>query len=239
MADVLPLFETTELTCSKCKLTKPVSDFHKNSCKERGFSYKCAECRRPGLREAATRRRDRTNPNRMRGKGNYNHIHTTLRHEKYRNTIRTQIEDTGLIKCTGCLEDKPINSYQKDKHTVTGRKHRCKDCSLSIDAKKANAYYHANREKIRAKSKWYRRKAVFGITKEQFFEILASQDGACAICRTKEVKGEFHIDHNHITKEIRGILCQGCNTGLGMMKDSLTVLRNAITYLEERGSYGS
>ena len=42
-----------------------------------------------------------------------------------------------------------------------------------------------------------------------------------------------HIDHNHKTNKIRGILCGNCNMGLGHFKDNLDVLKNAIKYLED------
>jgi hypothetical protein len=46
------------------------------------------------------------------------------------------------------------------------------------------------------------------------------------------------IDHNHDTGEFRGVLCRQCNRALGMFKDSSTILRNAVEYLEAFGSYG-
>lgn len=67
-----------------------------------------------------------------------------------------------------------------------------------------------------------------------YYTLLDSQDNACAICKTKEFgKHGPHIDHNHITKKVRGILCHQCNLGLGQFKDNIEKLKLAIEYLEK------
>ena len=64
--------------------------------------------------------------------------------------------------------------------------------------------------------------------------MLTSQGGACAICRTTDVPqaGVWISDHNHDTGSIRGLLCNSCNVGIGMLKDDPALLRAAIAYLE-------
>ncbi len=79
----------------------------------------------------------------------------------------------------------------------------------------------------------YRRQ--YGITIEEYDEMLEAQNYRCAICRDKDPGGRssrFHIDHDHVTGEVRGLLCVNCNNGLGRFKDDLLVLREAIRYLE-------
>jgi len=78
------------------------------------------------------------------------------------------------------------------------------------------------------------RKSKYGITRIDYYTLLDSQDNACAICKTKEFgKHGPHIDHNHITKKVRGILCHQCNLGLGQFKDNIEKLKLAIEYLEK------
>lgn len=73
---------------------------------------------------------------------------------------------------------------------------------------------------------------TYGITLETFDAILAEQKGRCAICRTpRPGKKGWHVDHDHETGQVRGILCFGCNVSLGHFKDSPEVLANAIEYL--------
>lgn len=52
----------------------------------------------------------------------------------------------------------------------------------------------------------------------------------CAIC-SRAPRARLHIDHNHKTKQYRGLLCDNCNLGLGHFKDSPALLAKAIEYL--------
>jgi len=72
---------------------------------------------------------------------------------------------------------------------------------------------------------WLRRK--YGLTSEQYEQMLAKQDGRCRICRTEANGRTWHVDHNHETGIVRGILCDNCNRGLGHFKDDADLLRRA------------
>jgi hypothetical protein len=85
-------------------------------------------------------------------------------------------------------------------------------------------------------------KRVYGITVDDYYKMLANQNGGCAICgskvasarRRKYVATEmFFVDHCHSTGKVRGLLCGTCNRGLGYFKDSPELLSNAIAYLKE------
>ena len=77
------------------------------------------------------------------------------------------------------------------------------------------------------------REKLYGITIDQFEARLAAQGGVCAICRGLPAPGrQFHVDHDHTTGAIRGILCQKCNGGLGAFGDTAAGLRVALAYLE-------
>lgn len=95
-----------------------------------------------------------------------------------------------------------------------------------------------------AKEKWrvanlvkmngYRIKSLYGITLDQKNEMFAEQGGSCKICKTpfgSEKKYLPHIDHDHATGKVRGLLCDYCNRGLGAFKDNIESLKNAISYL--------
>lgn len=76
---------------------------------------------------------------------------------------------------------------------------------------------------------------AYGITADDYANLLASQGGRCAICGATEPGGRgnrLHVDHCHNSKRVRGLLCAGCNTGLGQMKDDPARLRRAADYLE-------
>ena len=77
-------------------------------------------------------------------------------------------------------------------------------------------------------------KTTFGLTLEDYETMLAAQDGKCAICGTLDPgRGSpyFHVDHCHATNTVRGLLCNGCNLGLGHFKDDTDRLNMAIAYL--------
>ncbi len=79
------------------------------------------------------------------------------------------------------------------------------------------------------KARYYQRKHKYGITEAEYHELLISQDGLCRICETE---GATHIDHDHTTGEVRGILCGHCNRGMGFFRDDALVLAAAIDYLK-------
>lgn len=61
------------------------------------------------------------------------------------------------------------------------------------------------------------------------------QEGKCKICgiHQSKLKKRLCVDHNHTTNEVRGLLCNKCNTGIGMMNENINNLKNAIFYLKE------
>jgi len=76
-------------------------------------------------------------------------------------------------------------------------------------------------------------KKFYGITINEKFQILADQDGRCAVCGSGELDkiGPWCIDHNHESGKIRGVLCRRCNMMLGSIGDNPAILRNMIAYL--------
>ena len=73
----------------------------------------------------------------------------------------------------------------------------------------------------------------FGITLKDYDKILEKQDNGCKICGIKIPggQGRFHIDHDHVTGKIRGLLCSNCNLALGNAKDDIKILAAMIQYL--------
>ena len=81
----------------------------------------------------------------------------------------------------------------------------------------------------------------YGLTLEQEAVMLSAQGGVCVICggKPRSVNGpsgkitDFHVDHDHATDKVRGLLCSNCNRGLGMFEDSPERLRAAADYIEK------
>lgn len=69
----------------------------------------------------------------------------------------------------------------------------------------------------------------YGLTLEQWHAMLVAQSGRCAVC--VEPMRDPHTDHDHETGRVRGLLCSGCNTGLGSLGDGVESLERALAYL--------
>lgn len=93
-----------------------------------------------------------------------------------------------------------------------------------------------NPDKVRATQL----KLKFGLSWEEYVEIFSQQHGSCAICKTplvlfgsvKDKHKIANVDHCHVNGNVRGLLCNKCNVGLGSFMDNPTALRNAAEYLE-------
>src|SRR5450756_334040 len=110
--------------------------------------------------------------------------------------------------------------------------------------------YHQDLEKARARNRAtalrngraWRLRRKYDHSPEDFDQLLASQGGRCAICRTEKPNGyqqSWSVDHDHKTNKVRGILCFHCNSVLGNAKDSVKVLEAAISYLKARQAASS
>ena len=103
-----------------------------------------------------------------------------------------------------------------------------------------NEIYRTNTQ-YREKHKWAGVKRRYGLEKEDFERMRDEQENKCKICdmefmrelqdRMKERQYAPNIDHCHDSGKIRGLLCNNCNTGLGLFKDSKKNLQSAIDYL--------
>ncbi len=71
---------------------------------------------------------------------------------------------------------------------------------------------------------------TYGISLDDYKKIHSNQTGRCAICLNNLEK--LHVDHCHITGKVRGLLCQKCNTVLGLVKEDAIVLKSVIDYLK-------
>lgn len=77
----------------------------------------------------------------------------------------------------------------------------------------------------------YQKKNKYGLSKEDYYNLLEKSKGKCNICDNLITKP--NIDHDHKTNRVRGILCHHCNVGLGNFKDSVKLLQRAINYLNK------
>ncbi len=200
-----------EKICLSCQLVKPTSAFYTDRSRKDSLGVYCKDCTKAKVKDYAHR------------------------------APRIQTPE-GTRHCQICKETKPLGDFYKHDGVVDGYGKRCKECSK----KHVTAWRKKNPEKHRASAKrWSDKnpelkkdvnlKVRIGLPIGTYATMLAAQNGLCAICRTSEPggkNGRFHVDHCHETKEVRGLLCTNCNTGIGHMKHRVTFLQAAIEYLQ-------
>lgn len=97
------------------------------------------------------------------------------------------------------------------------------------------SWYFRNKDRATKNARKSKLKKSYGITVEHYELLLAEQDWKCAICSTSKPTGRwkvFAVDHDHETGLVRGLLCNECNRGMGLLKDSAALLRKAADYLD-------
>lgn len=102
-----------------------------------------------------------------------------------------------------------------------------------------NAERKLDNDRAWVASNWGRRKEYgwraqgIELTYDQYLKILEAQGGKCLLCRRAHAK--LCVDHCHTTGRIRGILCDPCNRGIGLLGDSPELLEKAAGYLRDKG----
>ena len=95
------------------------------------------------------------------------------------------------------------------------------------------AYMEEYRKKNREQGVFSRLKRVYGMSKENYFNLLSAQNNKCAICFSESKTVRLAVDHDHATGVVRGLLCNPCNRALGYFKEEITRFHSAINYLEK------
>jgi hypothetical protein len=162
-------------------------------------------------------------------------------------------------RCKVCAELKPLDDFYRAAGMRDGYRSDCKSCNLATRAAKyrgnprpaierALQWQRDNPERHQAKQREYAEsgkkkiadrkshlKRTYGLTLEDFDAMLAAQGGGCAICGKPNVD---HIDHDHRSGRVRGILCFGCNVAIGQMDDDPDRLITAMAYLARDDELG-
>ena len=153
-----------------------------------------------------------------------------------------------------CKECGKIFKISQGRHKKGGAKYCSRKCYSIAFTGIGNPHWKGgvNQDKKKYQKKWFqkykerskpRRKLLefkcrlkrnFGISIEQYNDMLKNQDNKCAICLIdqKDYIRKFGVDHNHTTKKVRGLLCTQCNSILGYSRDSIETLQRAIEYLK-------
>ena len=142
--------------------------------------------------------------------------------------------------CSACGEEKTASEFRIRKKIPLTVTSSCRACWTSWRKVRRSSFPESRPEVQRR----YNLKRHWGFTPDDFARILEKQGGGCAVCGNPDPggRGSFHVDHDHVTGEFRGLLCHGCNTGLGLFKDDSDRLMQAMMYLlrfQEKGNVTS
>lgn len=123
--------------------------------------------------------------------------------------------------CPDCDTIKPLAEFARTKGKKSGYHSYCLTCHTARGVESKDRLYGGTRE--------YHLRRRYGIGQADVTRMLMVQGGVCDICGAPDPQ---HVDHDHRTGEVRGILCFNCNGGLGQFRDSPVFLADAITYLK-------
>ena len=161
-----------------------------------------------------------------------------------------------MKRCKKCGALKPLDEFYRCAGTRDGHRGDCKPCNLAAkhDRYMANPakvkaqvkrWQQANAERVNATQRLRRAKPEvklqaraahlmrkFGLTLEEYDAMLEAQGGGCFICgRPPREDISLHVDHDHSTGRVRGILCFSCNNALADFQDDPSLLRKAACYV--------
>ena len=95
-------------------------------------------------------------------------------------------------------------------------------------------YRRKNKKDEKESNRLYQKKTKYGLNAEEYYNMFESQNNKCTICGEEfSDSNRAFVDHCHKTNKVRGLLCTRCNSLLGMAKDNIEILQNAIKYLSQ------
>ena len=214
--------------CYRCKESLPVEQFAKNRATKDGLQAACRKCSRVIARE-------------------YEGRHAEAVRLRYAEKLARTPAPSETKVCRKCGEEKPRLAFYAHRSTRDGRANYCSDCAKA-DQRERNSQRreqikadNAKRRADPAKRARYNRQMRrnwlknYGLTPEGFDALLEAQGGVCAICGLpgrEWAERNLHVDHDHTTHAVRGLLCGRCNVAIGLMGDDAEKLQRAIEYLK-------
>jgi hypothetical protein len=153
-------------------------------------------------------------------------------------------------QCASCLLYLPLDNFTMNRAANSGKSSHCRACAKerlrlyrTLPGNSAHqsmisrAWRLNNPERAKRGVRSATLKKKYGITADDYDDILRKQGGGCAICGSTVAGGNggdyLHVDHDHATGQVRALLCQPCNTSIGQFKDDPALLRKAADYVEK------
>ena len=198
--------DTNGLVCTQCETLKVLGDFHKDLSKKYGVRSICKVCVARKRSSVASREY----------------------HRKYKQTDRYRMWQKSYDKMPRVKAKKKEYSktkrYKELQHIYRGRpeaKLRMRAYSKEYMKNPLSKIAYANS----------RLKYKYGVGLEDYDSMLTKQLGGCAICGKHPSNSRLHIDHNHSTGKVRGLLCRKCNLALGLLADNPIIIKKMLQYI--------
>lgn len=199
--------------CTKCGQSKSPDEFHRNAARPDGRAGRCKTCLNAIRREYNAANKDRISVQRK-AQRTANKEKIAAQKRAYHAANRETIAARKAIYYAANRDR--INAANRARRAQNPEKYRARD--------------RARYQEKRAKSLEAFRRQKYGLEPLAYQAMLDAHDG-CAVCGGATARGLF-VDHCHDTGRVRGLLCQNCNTGLGMFGDNRELLLAAIEYLD-------
>lgn len=159
-----------------------------------------------------------------------------------------------MKRCKKCGAVKSLDDFYRNRGARDDRRPECKACANATRLKryrgnrdreiarvrawqKANpgrvkAWRQKNRDRLNKQLRKIHLRNKFGLTVEEYADILEAQGGVCALCKAPPTPGiSLHVDHDHGTGEIRGLLCVRCNNAIGLLREDPDLMQRAARYV--------
>ncbi len=141
--------------------------------------------------------------------------------------------------CCSCQTVKEVSlHFHKSSSSKDGRNAYCKPCQANYQRNYYKRPYVAAKNRKRCSSAVgkalalkSRLKLAFGLSLEDYKQLLYKQNNVCAICERPDPRQRLSVDHSHITGKVRGLLCGNCNRSLGLIKDNLRTSIKMVGYI--------
>lgn len=135
-----------------------------------------------------------------------------------------------VVKRQLCQQCNSKLYYSIHRVRILAKKKKQKSENPELFAKRNLRAQRSPKGKIRQKKAQIKRE--YGLTLDEYDQILSLQHNKCAICPRICENREFGVDHCHKTGKVRGLLCKNCNTGIGMLSDNIDKIKSSLVYLE-------
>ena len=136
--------------------------------------------------------------------------------------------------CIRCHQSRPDGEFYAAR---VGRRNVCKRCrQQQVETRERNMTPEQRAARARSRHGDSLRRR-YGMTLAEYDALFDAQGGRCAGCqrlgkRGGRESGSLHVDHNHSTDTVRGLLCTSCNGAIGRVVENPDTLRRLAGYLE-------